>query len=118
MGGRLGRKFHPLYMNSTNLVKPVLRDAFDDSFINSGTYKMTLTDEDNSNVSGAVDISLEAVGSDGVWKGFIPHSITLTENDIYILTLTFTGTDGHVLKDVRWYKACKYPKNEYDINLQ
>jgi len=118
MGGNVGRKFHPLYMNSTNLVKLTITDSYTENDVDAGTVTMTLKDEDDADVTGAVSIALTAAGSDGVWYGYIPNTITLIENAMYYLEINIEDLSGSVLVDTRWYKACKYPKNEYDINLQ
>ena len=114
MGGRQGRIFHPLYMNSSNLVKLTIVDAYSEADVDDGTVTMTLVDNDEADVTGAIDIALTASGSDGIWYGYIPDTITLVEKAIYRLEINIEDLSGSVLLDVRWYKACYYPNTEVE----
>ena len=117
MGGRVGRKFHPLYMNSTNLVKLTIIDSYTEADVDAGTVTMTLKTDAGIDITGAIDIALTASGAGGIWYGYIPDTITVIENNIYRLEISIADLSGSVLFDTRWYKAVKYPLTENDLDL-
>lgn len=80
-----------LYKSTDTLIRwDEMKNALTDEYVNDATVKMTLIDEDNENVSGAVDRPLANVASNGRYDGTIPNEVDLTNGAEYVLEIVAT----------------------------
>lgn len=80
-----------LYQSCNNLIEESITGAADGSFITTATVVMTLKDATNTPVSGVNGLSLSYVsGSNCLFQGFIPASVSLTVGATYTLVITIT----------------------------
>lgn len=85
---------YPIYIDNTNKVTLTgLQNSLDDSYINDATVSVTIVDGDDAEVVGATwPVTLEYVSaSNGVYRGLIPSSVELTEDEVYYAVVTATS---------------------------
>jgi len=62
-----------------------------------GTFTFTLKDEDDVNVTGAVNVAMPYIaGTDATYRGVIPSTVSLTEFDYYKIVIDGTDSSGGV----------------------
>lgn len=85
-----------LAIDSDNLVSwfdPT--DELDESNIDDATGSVTLKDSDNTNVTGAVGLTVAYdIGPPRRYYATIPSTVTLTEGSVYYAEFTLTDDDG------------------------
>lgn len=92
------------YITTDNLVVlEGLHNSLDKVYVNDAIITGVLADKDGTTVTGAESITFTYLAaSNGKYTGNIPDTLSLTEGDMYTLTLTITATiDG------TGYKATK-----------
>lgn len=63
--------------------------------IDDATGSVTLKDSDDTNVSGAIGLTVAyAVGPPRRYYATIPNTVTLTEGSVYYVEFTLTDDDG------------------------
>lgn len=85
-----------VFLSNDNVVElNGLKNISTDSYINSATVTFTLKDSDGDSVTGATNISMSYVASsDGIYRGTLADTVTLSHNTLYTCEVTINGGDG------------------------
>jgi hypothetical protein len=101
---------HVLHNGSTNVITlSHLFDNIDRTYQEGATVVVTLKDESDTDVTGAIGVSMAQVsgttGRNVLYRGEIAHTVTLPEGTEGSLVVTATNTAGKVRK---WTEGLRY----------
>jgi hypothetical protein len=101
---------HVLRNGSTNVITlSHLFDNIDRTYQEGATVVVTLRDESDANVTGAVDIAMAQVagttGRNVLYRGEVAHTVSLPEGTEGSAVVTATNTAGKVRK---WVEPVRY----------